>query len=73
MQGLVDGMRHQRPEESSIAAHLLEIKDPETGDHHELSLQQHPPDCASCMQQMCTSCHHSTVRGVPIFVIGLAE
>jgi len=33
MQDLVDGMRRQRPEESSIAAHLLEIKDHETGDH----------------------------------------
>ena len=32
MQGLVDGMRQQRPEESSIAAHLLDIKDPETGE-----------------------------------------
>ena len=31
MQGLVDGMRRQRPAESSIAAHLLDIKDPKTG------------------------------------------
>ncbi|CAL5222409.1 g4768 [Coccomyxa viridis] len=31
MQRLVDGMRKQRPEESSIAAHLLDIQDPETG------------------------------------------
>ena len=31
MQGLVDGMRTHRPEESSIAAHLLDIRDPETG------------------------------------------
>lgn len=31
MQGLVAGMRKQRPEESSIAAHLLDIPDPVTG------------------------------------------
>lgn len=31
MQGLVDGMRNEQPAESSIAAHLLDIKDPETG------------------------------------------
>lgn len=31
MQGLVDGMRNEQPAESSIAAHLLAIKDPETG------------------------------------------
>ena len=31
MQGLVDGMRTERPAESSIAAHLLDIKDPDTG------------------------------------------
>ena len=32
MQGLVDGMRKEQPAESSIAAHLLSIKDPETGE-----------------------------------------
>ena len=31
MQSLVDGMHSERPAESSIAAHLLDIKDPETG------------------------------------------
>ena len=31
MQSLVDGMHKERPAESSIAAHLLDIKDPETG------------------------------------------
>ena len=31
MQGLVDGMRKQRPEESTIAAHLLDIQDPKNG------------------------------------------
>ena len=31
MQQLVDGMRRERPAESSIAAHLLDIKDPKTG------------------------------------------
>ncbi|CAL5219591.1 g1454 [Coccomyxa viridis] len=31
MQGLVDGMRKEQPAESSIAAHLLSIRDPETG------------------------------------------
>ena len=38
MQGLVDGMRNEQPAESSIAAHLLDIKDPETG-------QQPRPSC----------------------------
>ena len=28
---LLAGMRKQRPAESSIAAHLLDIKDPDTG------------------------------------------
>jgi hypothetical protein len=31
MQDLVDGMRKERPAESSIAAHLLDIKHPKTG------------------------------------------
>ena len=39
MQGLVDGMRKEQPAESSIAAHLLSIEDPETGEEHA----QFPP------------------------------
>ena len=31
MQSLVDGMHKERPAQSSIAAHLLDIKDPKTG------------------------------------------
>ena len=31
MKGLLAGMRRERPVESSIAAHLLDIKDPDTG------------------------------------------
>ena len=31
MQDLVDGMRKERPAESSIAAHLLDIIHPKTG------------------------------------------
>ena len=31
MQSLVDTMRTETPDPSSIAAHLLEIKDPSTG------------------------------------------
>lgn len=38
MQGLVDGMRKEQPAGSSIAAHLLTIKDPETGEQHTPSL-----------------------------------
>lgn len=32
MQDLLAGMRRERPAESSIAAHLLDIKDPVTGE-----------------------------------------
>ncbi len=31
MMGLLAGMRRERPAETSIAAHLLDIKDPDTG------------------------------------------
>ncbi len=32
MRGLLATMRSKRPDESSIAAHLLDIKDPDTGE-----------------------------------------
>lgn len=32
MRGLLATMRAKRPDESSIAAHLLDIKDPDTGE-----------------------------------------
>ena len=46
MQGLVDGMRKEQPAESSIAAHLLSIKDPESG---EDMLYLTPEDKSACI------------------------
>jgi hypothetical protein len=43
MQELLDSIRAKRPDESSIAAHLLDIKDPDTGDH-----QDDLPYCLLC-------------------------